>query len=92
MSDSAKPGYRGHETDGKFEPPYAKSAVPKAKKTKPQIASTIGYRLDIGNWQFRQRPRSFNHAKTGTLSHMRIVVMHFGQCEDPSSVSPIGSR
>ena len=48
-------------------------------KSAPVIASTMGYRAEMGSPHDAQRPRSTSHPSTGTLCHGLIAESHDGQ-------------
>ncbi|GAB3028535.1 hypothetical protein GCM10027052_00080 [Parafrigoribacterium mesophilum] len=49
-----------------------------AANNNPVPNSTIGYRTEIGDAQFRHLPRSINHDSTGMLSYPFIAVPQVG--------------
>jgi hypothetical protein len=57
------------------------------------MASTRGYRGEIGAPQQRALPRSKSQPRTGRLSKIRIGVLHEGQWEGGlTTLNPAGTR
>jgi hypothetical protein len=64
-----------------------------AQASSPPMASTRGYRGEIGAPQQRALPRSKSQPRTGRLSKIRIGVLHEGQWEGGlTTLNPAGTR